>query len=143
LLCEGFPAEELSERLAADSEAVVWLDLYDPAQGDLGIVTEEFGLPPLAVDDAIQPHQRPKVDRYRTHLFANLYAVSLDDRRRALTTWEISMFITPRALITVRKDDFDIDALIARWDLNAELINAGNQVSALMYGLLDAVVDGH
>jgi magnesium transporter len=143
LLCEGFPAEELSERLAADTEAVVWLDLYDPDQGDLGIVTEEFGLHPLAVEDAIHPHQRPKVDRYRTHLFANVYAVALDDRRRALTTGEISMFITPRALITVRKDDFDIDALIARWDLNTELINAGNQVSALVYGLLDAVVDGH
>jgi magnesium transporter len=65
---------------------VVWLDLYDPAQGDLGIVTEEFGLHPLAVEDAIHPHQRPKVDRYRTHLFANVYAVALDDRRRALTT---------------------------------------------------------
>jgi magnesium transporter len=143
LLTEGFPAEELSERLAADTEAVAWLDLHDPNQDDLGIVTEEFGLHPLAVEDAIHPHQRPKVDRYRTHLFANVYAVALDDRRRALTTGEISMFITPRALITVRKDDFDIDALIARWDLNTELINAGNQVSALVYGLLDAVVDGH
>jgi magnesium transporter len=77
LLTEGFPAEELSERLAADTEAVAWLDLHDPNQDDLGIVTEEFGLHPLAVEDAIQPHQRPKVDRYRTHLFANLYAVSL------------------------------------------------------------------
>src|SRR5690349_21394137 len=47
LLSEGFPAEELSERLAADSEAVVWLDLYDPTPDDLVIVTNEFGLHPL------------------------------------------------------------------------------------------------
>src|SRR6185312_8745215 len=39
----------------------------------------------------------------------------------------------------LRKDD--IDALITRWDLNTELINGGNQVGALVYGLLDAVVD--
>jgi magnesium transporter len=143
LLDEGFPAEELSERLAADAGAVVWLDLYDPTQADLSIVTAEFGLHPLAVEDAINPHQRPKVDRYRTHLFTNVYAVTLDDTTGALKTGEISMFITARALITVRKDDFDIDALIARWDLDTDLVNAANQVSILSYGLLDAVVDGH
>ncbi|MFF5297141.1 magnesium transporter CorA family protein [Paractinoplanes globisporus] len=143
LLEEGFPAEQMSERLAADPAAVVWLDLYDPAQADLGIVTHEFGLHPLAVEDAINAHQRPKVDRYRTHLFANLYAVDASRDPHGLTTGEISMFITPRALITVRKDDFDIDALIARWDLNTDLITADNQISILVYGLLDAVVDGH
>jgi magnesium transporter len=36
---------------------------------------EEFGLRPLAVVDAISPHQRPKVDRCRSHLFASMYAV--------------------------------------------------------------------
>ena len=143
LLEEGFPAEQMSERLAADPRAVVWLDLYDPTQDDLGIVTHEFGLHPLAVEDAISPHQRPKVDRYRSHLFANVYAVHVDDDPGALSTGEISMFITPRALITVRKNDFDIDALIERWDLNTDLITADNQISTLVYGLLDAVVDGH
>jgi magnesium transporter len=143
LLDEGFPSEQLSERLVADPDAVVWLDLYDPTQADLQIVTDELGLHPLAVEDAIHPHQRPKVDRYRTHLFANMYAVSADARAGDLTTGEISMFITSRALVTVRKDDFDIDALIARWDLNTDLVDSHNQVSTLVYGLLDAVVDGH
>ena len=143
LLEEGFPAEQMSERLAADPRAVVWLDLYDPTQDDLGIVTHEFGLHPLAVEDAISAHQRPKVDRYRSHLFANVYAVHVDDDPGALSTGEISMFVTPRALITVRKNDFDIDALIERWDLNTDLITADNQISTLVYGLLDAVVDGH
>ena len=142
LLSEGFPAEDISELLEQDPEAVVWLDLYDPTQADLQIVTEEFGLHPLSVEDAIHADQRPKVDRYRTHLFANMYAVSVD-QRAVLTVGEISVFITPRALVTVRKDDFDIDALIERWDLNTDLVDTTNQVSALTYGLLDAVVDGH
>jgi magnesium transporter len=141
VLDEGFPAEQLSERLAGDPKAVAWLDLYDPTQDDLRIVVHEFGLHPLAVEDAISPRQRPKVDRYRTHLFANMYAVAIKDT--GLVVGEISMFVTERALITVRKQDFDIDALIARWDLNTGLVNADNQVSLLVYGLLDAVVDGH
>ena len=143
LLDEGFPAALISELLAADQHAAVWLDLYDPTQADLQIVTDEFGLHPLAVEDAIHSHQRPKVDRYRSHLFANMYAVAIESDGTALTVGEISIFITPRALITVRKNDFDIDALIARWDLNTDLVDNTNQVSALTYGLLDAVVDGH
>jgi magnesium transporter len=143
LLDEGFPAEQISELLAADPATVAWLDLYEPTEADLQIVTEEFGLHPLAVEDAISAHQRPKVDRYRTHLFANMYAVSVDERGAALAAGEISVFITPRALITVRKDDFNIDALIAHWDLNAGLVDTTNEVSVLAYGLLDAVVDGH
>jgi magnesium transporter len=143
VLDEGFPAEELSERLAADLKAVAWLDLYDPTQDDLQIVVNEFGLHPLAVEDAMSQRQRAKVDRYRTHLFANMYAVAVRDGHGAFTVGEISMFVTERALITVRKQDFDIDALIARWDLNTDLVSADNQVSLLVYGLLDAVVDGH
>src|SRR6059058_668264 len=49
---EGFPADQLSEQLDAYPDAVVWLDLLDPDEQDLAIVTHEFGLHPLAVEDA-------------------------------------------------------------------------------------------
>lgn len=137
---EGFPAEQISELLRADSDSVVWLDLQDPDEADLQIVVNEFGLHPLAVEDAVHDHQRPKIDRYGTHLFANVYAVRVDDDE--LVTAEISMFITKRALITVRKSDFDIDTLIGRWDLDPHLARDAT-VSYLLYGLLDAIVDGH
>jgi magnesium transporter len=146
LLAEGFPAEEISDRLAGQPDGVVWLDLYEPTEADLQIVVEEFGLHPLAVEDAIQPHQRAKVDRYNSHLFANMYVPGVDehgDAPTALTTGEISVFVTPRALITVRKNEFDIDALISQWDLNTQLVSSTNAVSFLLYGLFDAVVDGH
>ncbi len=143
LVAEGFPAEQIAELLRDDEQSVVWLDLFDPDRVDLSIVTEEFGLHPLAVEDAIHEHQRPKVDRYRTHLFANMYAVTADPATGQVSTGEISVFITARALITVRKSEFDIDALIAHWDLDADLVTADNAVSVLTYGLVDAVVDGH
>ena len=145
LVTEGFPPEQISELLAETPDAVVWLDLLDPDAADLQIVTDEFGLHPLAVEDAVHDHQRPKLDRYRTHLFANVYAVHVADTpdgARALTTSEISVFITSRALITVRKSDFDVDALIQRWDVDTELAADGG-VGFLLYGLLDAIADGH
>lgn len=138
---EGFPAEDIKGLLGAHSEAVVWLDLYDPDEADLQILVEEFGLHPLAVEDAVAHHQRPKLDRYHTHLFANMYAVGYDLSDGQLTVSELSAFITPRALITVRKASFDVDALLDRWDEAAEL--AGSGVGFLVHGLLDAVVDGH
>lgn len=143
LLDEGFPADEISERLAENAEAVVWLDLYEPNEADLHIVVQEFGLHPLAVEDALAQRQRPKVDRYRTHLFANMYAVGITEDGSALRTGEVAVFITSRALITVRKNKFDIDALVEHWDLNADLVSPDNEVSVLTYGLVDAVVDGH
>jgi magnesium transporter len=139
---EGFPPDQLSEQLDAHPDAVVWLDLLDPDEQDLAIVTHEFGLHPLAVEDAVHDHQRPKLDRYATHLFGNVYAVRFEEETGELVTGEISYFITPRALVTVRKSDFDIDALLQRWDVAVPGVPVAS-VSFLVYGLLDAVVDGH
>ena len=141
MITEGFPAEEIAERLAARDDAVVWLDLFDPTTADLAILTQEFGLHPLAVEDAVVDHQRPKLDRYPSHLFLNVYAVAFDRTDSTLTLSEMSAFITPRALITVRKADFDVDTVVARWDANPELTHVG--VGFLVHGWLDAVVDGH
>lgn len=141
LVDEGFPAAQIRDRLDAHDDSVVWLDLHDPDESDLGIVIEEFGLHPLAVEDAVLDRQRPKLDRYQSHLFVNLYAVDLEEDGSALVTSEMSAFVTRRALITVRKADFDIDNALARWDAAPELADAG--VGFLVHGWLDAVVDGH
>ena len=75
-------------------------------------------------------------------LFLTAYAVSLDPATGRLVTSELAAFITPRALITVRKDrSFDIDGVVERWDGTADL--AGHGVGFLLHGLLDYVVDGH
>ena len=71
---------------------------------------------------------------------ANRDAVDFDPDTAQLTTSEISAFITRHALITVRKADFDVDTLVARWDSAPELANT--RVGFLLHGLLDAVADG-
>jgi magnesium transporter len=138
---EDFPLADVSEHLEEDS-AVVWVDLCAPHVEDLELVADELGLHQLAVEDATKGRQRPKLDRYAGHLFMSAYAVHLDVESGQLATGEIAAFITPSALVTVRRDEsFPIDGLMARWDDNADLTSNG--VGALLYGLLDFVVDGH
>jgi magnesium transporter len=141
LAAEGFPVDDISEHLK-DPTAVVWLDLRDPDREDLAVLKSEFGLHPLAVEDAVQEHERPKLDRYRSHLFMTAYGVQLSTETGELHTSELAAFITPRALITVRKDDgLDIGSVVAYWDASLDLAKAG--VGYLLWGLIDNIVDGH
>ncbi len=138
---EGFPVAEISDYLV-DEAVTIWLDLRDPDRSDLAVLSEEFGLHPLAVEDAVHKRQRPKLDRYRSHLFLNAYGAQLDAGTGELVTSEVAAFVTARALITVRKDDgLDIGAVVDGWDASPDLAKFG--VGYLLHGLLDYIVDGH
>jgi magnesium transporter len=139
---EGFPPEDISERLAGDEAAFVWLDLRNPSHEDLALLSQEFGLHPLAIEDAIVPHERPKLDRYQTHLFITAYGARLEVATGELRVSEIAAFVTRRALITIRKDDgLDVEAIVNHWDASPDLARTG--VGYLLHGLLDSIVDGH
>ena len=141
VLAEGFPSTEISDYLKQEG-TVVWLDLEDPDHEDLAVITDELGLHPLAVDDAVSDRQRPKLDRYDDHAFMNVYQVRLDADTGQLTTTEVAAFITARALVTVRKDPaLDVRELLERWDDTADQADQG--VPYLLHGLLDVIVDGH
>jgi magnesium transporter len=144
VIAEDFPADQVHEMLAAHPEAVLWLDLYRPDADDLAAVAAEFHLHPLAIEDATQDHERPKLDRYPAHLFLNVYAVDLstEPTEPPFGKTEISAFVTERALITVRKAASDTAKFIERWDADVKLAEVGG-VAFLLYGLLDVVVDGH
>jgi magnesium transporter len=138
---ENFPAARISDYLS-EPDTMVWLDLCSPDEEGLRVISEEFGLDPLAVEDAVSRHERPKLDRYEGHLFLNAYAVKLVDDSGTLETHEISAFVTDRALVTVRGDEkFDTDALVKRWDASPDMAKHG--VAYLLHGLLDLVVDQH
>ncbi|MEY9893871.1 magnesium transporter [Catenulispora sp. MAP12-49] len=141
LEAENFDPAQISEHLA-DPSSVVWFDLCEPTEEDLAAVSEELGLHPLAVEDAVHEHQRPKLDRYASHLFLTAYAVDLDEVSGQLVKHEVAAFITTGALVTVRKTEgFRIDKVVERWDSSPDLVKYG--VGFLLYGLLDFVVDTH
>jgi magnesium transporter len=141
LALEGFPVEDISEYLA-EAGTVVWLDLCAPTAADFTMINAKFGLHELAVEDALTERQRPKLDRYPQHLFLSAYTLNLDAGTGELEAAEIAVFVTGRALITVRKDTgFDIGQVTARWDTSPDLAVHG--VAFLLYGLLDVLIDGH
>jgi magnesium transporter len=138
---EDFALDQISEHLQAE-DAVVWVDMCAPDLADLQLVADELGLHALAVEDAVSERQRPKLDHYTSHDFLSAYAVYLDVATGELHTKEIAVFITDSALVTVRKDEqFDIEEVVRRWDESPDLAKFG--VGALLYGLLDFVMDTH
>jgi magnesium transporter len=141
LVAEGFPVAEVSDYLG-DPANTVWFDLCSPDSAELESIREELGLHQLAVEDALQPGQRPKLDHYPEHMFLVAYATQLDPDTARLRFSEVTAFITEHALVTVRPDEtFDIDQVVRRWDDDASLATGG--VAFLLHGLVDYVVDSH
>jgi magnesium transporter len=141
LIAEDFPAAEVSDHLE-DPKSVVWLDLCLDQGDKLETVSEELSLHPLAVEDAVQPHERPKLDRYEHHLFLSAYKTGVDRTTGEIALIEIAAFITKQALVTVRKSEkFRMDPVVERWDASPDLAMYG--VGFLLYGLVDYIVDSH
>jgi magnesium transporter len=138
---EGFPVADVSEWLAKPG-VVLWVDLCAPSPEDVEELARELGLHELAVEDALEPHQRPKLDHYDTHLFLSCHAVTVDVDAGALHKAEIDAFVNERWVVTVRKDErFSLEPILLRWDRSSQLIGEGT--SFLLYGILDVVVDGY
>jgi magnesium transporter len=141
LEAEGFPVADVSEHLERP-DTIVWVDLCEPSKEELDELAAELQLHELAVEDALDAHQRPKLDHYATHLFLTSQAVRMDSARAELDVTEVDAFISKRWLITVRKDEgFPIESVLNRWDRSPDLVVHG--VGFLLYGLLDVVVDGY
>jgi len=138
---ENFPFEEVSDYLE-QPDCLVWADLCSPDEALLRQLAEELSLDRHAIEDSVAEHERPKATRYASHLFVTTYAITHDSKTRDLSTSRISAFGLPRGFVTVRlDDDFDIDAVVQRWDDNSDLIKFGPR--ALIHGLLDEIVDGY
>ena len=112
------------------------VDLAGPTREQLHVLTAHW-LHELAVEDALEPHQRPKLDRYAKHLLLSCYAVHVD-ADVVVDETEVHAFINERWLITVRDSDrFPIEPVIERLYPSPRLALG---VSFLLYGLLDAIV---
>lgn len=141
LVDQDFPLETVSDHLAVD-DTILWVDLCAPTAAEMHLLADELDLHELAVEDALGPHQRPKLDHYAGHLFVACHAVRVDREQNVLVETEVDAFMDRRWLITVRKDaGFDIEHVLARWDRSAELAEHG--VSYLLYGVLDVIIDGY
>ncbi len=146
VVSDGFPLKDLDGWLATP-DTLVWADLMCTDDELLSQLADELGLSPLAVEDAVAEGERVKLSRHPGHLFATTYSTRIDveqtpDHRSRLVSSQISVFIMSQGLVTVRRDpDFDIDAVMKRWEDDGDLLQHG--VFALVHGLFDEVVDSH
>jgi len=141
LEAENFELAKVSDYLA-ETETVVWVDFCAPSKDQLHELALELGLHELAVEDALEEHQRPKLDHYATHLFLSCHAVRVNTEVGGLEVAEVDSFIGGRWLITVRKDEgFSMEPVLQRWDRSPDLL--ANGVTFLLYGLLDLIIDNY
>lgn len=131
-----------------DPDTLLWVDLVAPSAAELAQLADNLGLPATAVEDALEPHERPKITRHEGYLFFTVYALALLQTSGSQPTHvldepsRISGWVLPHALVTIRLDDrLDMDAIVRRWEDDPVLL--GNGAPALVHGLMDAVVDGH
>jgi magnesium transporter len=135
---ENFAPEQLAANLA-DPGTIVWLDLTAPSAEDLAEISRLLGLHELAVKDATQQHQRPKLSHYPGHSLIVAYAVAADESG-ALKSYELAVFIAKQTLVTVRKDPaFDMAEVVRRWDAES----GTDGVGYLVHGVLDYIVDSY
>jgi magnesium transporter len=128
--------------LASEPGDFVWVGLHEPTEHELATVENEFGLHPLAVEDAFQAHQRPKLERYEDTLFLTLKSLWYVDETDAVETGEINMFVGERFVITVRHGSGS-ELGTARRDLEARAGVLNHGPSAVVYAVCDRVVDGY
>ena len=123
-------------------DGFVWLGLVEPTREQIAAVAAEFELPPLAVEDAVKAHQRPKLERYGDVLFVVVKPVRYVDHVEIVEIEEVALFLGPKFAVTVRHGKTDAVGRV-RHDLDADRELAGKGPSAVLYRLLDTVVDGY
>jgi magnesium transporter len=120
----------------------VWVGLHEPVEGELAAVAEIFSLHPLAVEDALHAHQRPKLERYDDGIFLVLKTLWYVDEYDAVETGEINLFVGRDFVISVRHGE-GTELHTARMDLEQQTAVLGHGPSAVLYAICDRVVDSY
>ncbi|HLM51349.1 MAG TPA: CorA family divalent cation transporter, partial [Solirubrobacteraceae bacterium] len=121
-------------------DSPAWIDVQDPDDGELDRLAQEFGLHDLAVEDAREGHQRPKVEGYDETLFVVLKPVRYLEEEERLDIDEVDVFVGRDFLVSVRyRDQKDLETVRERFEGDDDLLRCGP--AAILHAILDHVVD--
>ncbi|HEY3001480.1 MAG TPA: magnesium/cobalt transporter CorA [Kribbellaceae bacterium] len=134
--------ESVATAIDRDEHCFGWIGLYEPTEDELARVQRLFDLHPLAVEDALKPHQRPKVERYDESLVVVLRTLWYVDAGDAVETGQVSVFVGNRYVVTVRHGTGG-ELATARHDLEERAQLLGHGPGAVLWAICDAVVDGY
>lgn len=117
-----------------------WIGLYRPDEAEVSSVAEEFGLHGLAVEDAIDAHQRPKLERYGDTHFLVLRPARYVEDSDSVEIGELHLFVGTDFLITIRHaEEPQLARVRERLEHEHDLLRLGPR--AVLYAVLDQVVD--
>ncbi|MDQ0580316.1 magnesium and cobalt transport protein CorA [Streptomyces rishiriensis] len=136
------------ERVRKQGHGFVWLGLHEPTNDEFAGIAELFDLHPLAVEDAVEAHQRPKVERYGETLFAVFKTVcyveheELTETSEVVDTGEIMVFVGRDFVITVRHGRHGSLGPL-REELESDTTQLAKGPSAVLHAVADHVVDDY
>ncbi|MFC3576223.1 magnesium/cobalt transporter CorA [Streptomyces yaanensis] len=145
---DGRDLVETVERVRKSDDGFVWLGLHEPTSQEFAGIAELFDLHPLAVEDAVEAHQRPKLERYGDTLFAVFKTVCYVDHQEltatseVVNTGEIMVFIGPSFVITVRHGRHGSLGPL-REELEADPQQLAKGPAAVLHAIADHVVDDY
>ncbi|MER6092241.1 magnesium and cobalt transport protein CorA [Streptomyces bluensis] len=136
------------EHVRETGDGFVWLGLHEPTAREFAGIADLFGLHPLAVEDAVEAHQRPKLERYGETLFAVFKTVCYVEHKEltatseVVNTGEIMVFVGHDFVITVRHGRHgSLGPLREELEANPEQLTKGP--AAVLHAIADHVVDDY
>ena len=139
---QGTVPLEAALEAARSPDAFVWIGLLEPSADEFDVVIKEFDLHPLAVEDAVHAHQRPKLDTYGQTLFIVLKPARYVDSDEIVDLTEIMLFLGDSFLITVRHGESPILGEVRRM-LEADPSRLKWGPLGVLHAIVDRVVDDY
>jgi magnesium transporter len=127
-------------KLLEHEDSLIWLDVENPAEGEIARLADTFTLHPLALEDIHKAHQRPKIDVYDDFYFLVVYDIDYIDEGDRIDEHELAAVIGKNYLLTFHREPIEeIEEVAARFRRNSAEIERG--IGVLLYSLLDTIVD--
>ncbi|MFG1817933.1 magnesium/cobalt transporter CorA [Kribbella sp. NPDC049174] len=134
--------ETVAQAIDDDGRCFGWVGLHEPSDAEMRRVQGLFGLHELAVEDALKAHQRPKVERFGDDIVVVLRTLWYVDEGDAVETGQLSVFVGPRYVVTVRHGEGG-ELATARQELEERASMLGHGPAAVLWAICDSVVDGY
>jgi magnesium transporter len=123
-------------------DSFIWIGLYEPVADELEKVAKEFDLHPLAIEDAVKAHQRPKVEQFDDSTFVVLKTVRYDEASQQIDLGDVMLFLGDSFIVSVRHGQGRaLSGVRKRLEQDPRLLACGP--SAVLYLICDAIVDDY
>ena len=142
IIDQEIPLAQISDVLGREG-TLLWVDAQQPQLDEIALLQEEFGLHPLAIEDATIRHERPKVEQFDGFLLIVFYVLQYEEVDQSLAWHQISIFAGRNYVLTLHNAGLpELDAICNRWKTNHAQLKT-HAPGILVYAMLDAMVDGY